>query len=154
MISPCSYRRAAGFTLIELVVVLAVMSLMIAMVVGRGSPVSPSTHARGAIRAISGALRAARSEAVMSNRSVAFNLDTTNRRFWWGSQPPVTISNDLSLALMTASDQTVSDAVGRIRFDPDGGSTGGRVAIGTSDRTWWVGVDWLSGRVSIVEKPQ
>ncbi len=154
MISPCRSRRAAGFTLIELVVVLAIMSLMIAMVAGRGSPVSPSTHARGAIRAISGALRAARSEAVMSNRSVAFNLDTANRRFWWGNQPPVTLSNDLSLALLTASDQTVSDAVGRIRFDPDGGSTGGRVAIAANDRTWWVGVDWLSGRVSIVEKPQ
>jgi general secretion pathway protein H len=153
MISPCRYQRSAGFTLIELVVVLAVMSLMIAMVAGRGSPVSPSTHARGAIRVISGALRAARSEAVMSNRSVAFNLDTTNRRFWWGSQPPVTLSGDLSLALLTASDQTAGDAIGRIRFDPDGGSTGGRVAIATGDRTWWVGVDWLSGRVSIVEKP-
>jgi general secretion pathway protein H len=153
MTSPCSYRRAAGFTLIELVVVLAVMSLMIAMVAGRGSPVSPSTHARGAIRAVSGALRAARSEAVMSNRSVAFNLDTANRRFWWGNQPPVTLSGDLSLALLTASNQTVGDAVGRIRFDPDGGSTGGRVAIAANDRTWWVGVDWLSGRVSIVEKP-
>jgi general secretion pathway protein H len=154
MTSPCRRRLAAGFTLIELVVVLVVMSLMVAMVAGRGSPVSPSTHARGAIRAISGALRAARSEAVMSNRSVAFNLDTANRRFWWGNQPPVALSGDLSFALLTASDQAVNDAVGRIRFDPDGGSTGGRVAIAGSDRTWWVGVDWLSGRVSIVEKPQ
>jgi general secretion pathway protein H len=153
MISPCKTRQGAGFTLIELVVVLVVMSLMVAMVAGRGSPVSPSTHARGAIRSISGALRAARSEAVMSNRSVVFNLDTANRRFWWGTQPSVALSNDLSFAMLTASEQAVGDAVGRIRFDPDGSSTGGRVAIAGGDRTWWVGVDWLSGRVSIVEKP-
>ncbi len=139
--------------MIELIVVLAIMSVMIAMVANRGSPVSPSIHARGAIRAISGALRAARSEAVMSNRSVAFNVDTTNRRFWWGNNPPVSLSGDLNVALLTASDQTANGAVGRIRFDPDGGSTGGRVAIAGGDRTWWIGVDWLSGRVSIVEKP-
>jgi general secretion pathway protein H len=48
----------------------------------------------------------------------------------------------------------VSDSVGAVRFDPDGGSTGGRVAIAGGDNTWWVGVDWLSGRVSVVQKPR
>jgi general secretion pathway protein H len=147
-------RHDAGFTLIEIVVVMALMSLMIAMVVGRGLPASPATHLRGAVHQVSGALREARSESVMSNRSVYFNLDTVNRRFWWGNHPAITLTGDLSLALLTASDQTAGDAVGRIRFDPDGGSTGGRVAIAGGDRTLWVGVDWLSGRVSIVQKQQ
>lgn len=147
------FTQADGFTLFELIVVVAIMALILAMIANRGSPVSPSTHARGAIRSISGALRTARSEAMMSNRPVFFNLDATNRRYWWGGQPPATLPADLSVALLTASDQAVGDSAGRIRFDPDGGSTGGRVAIATRDRTWWVGVDWLSGRVSIVEKP-
>jgi general secretion pathway protein H len=146
-------QREAGFTLIEMIVVLAVLSLVIGIVAGRGVPVSPTTHARGAIRQISGALREARSEAVMSNRSIFFNLDTVNRRFWCGDHPAVSLSGDLSVALLTASDQTAG-AVGRIRFDPDGGSTGGRVAIAGGDRTWWVGVDWLTGRVSIAEKQE
>jgi general secretion pathway protein H len=159
MISRCSGSRnrygQSGFTLIEMMVVLAIMASMIAIVANRASsPISPTTHARAAVRAISGALRSARSEALMTNRSVAFNLDIAHRRFWWGDQPANALTEDLNLALLTSRNEVVADAIGRIRFDPDGGSSGGRVAVAAGSRTWWVGVNWLSGRVSIAEKQQ
>jgi len=147
-------RAEAGFTLIELIVVMAVMALMMAMVTSRNAPVSPATHARAAAREISGALRSARSEAIMTNSSVAFTLDAAGNRYWWGQRQPQLLTSDLRVALMTTKDMMVNDAVGKVRFDPDGGSTGGRVAIAGGDHTWWVGVDWLSGRVSVVEKPR
>jgi general secretion pathway protein H len=151
--SDSSRRGDAGFTLIELIVVIAIMGLMLAIVASRSNPVSPATHARAAAREIAGALRSARSEAIMTNRSVSFSLDSTGGRYWWGQRTPQLLPRDLSVALLTSRDQMVSDAVGNVRFDPDGGSTGGRVAIAGGDHTWWVGVDWLSGRVSVVEKP-
>jgi len=148
-------RRAdAGFTLIELIVVLALMAVMVAAVTSRGTPVSPATHARAAARELAGALRSARSEAIMSNRSVAFTLDSAGNRYWWGRRQPQLLSSDLRVAMLTTKNQMVNDAVGNVRFDPDGGSTGGRLAIAGGDHTWWVGVDWLSGRVSVVEKPR
>jgi general secretion pathway protein H len=143
----------AGFTLIEMIIVVAIMGLLTATLAVRGSPVSPATHARAAVRAVSGGLRAARSEAIMTNRSVFFTVDTVKRLYWWGAQPPEALPSDLRLAMLSTKDQQTDDAIGRVRFDPDGGSTGGRVAIAGGDRTWWVGVDWLSGRVSIAEKP-
>jgi general secretion pathway protein H len=151
---PAGRPGAAGFTLIEMIVVIAIMALLAASLTVRGNPVSPTTHARAAVRAIAGAMRSARSEAIMSNRSISFTLDSANRRYWWGQSPPETLTADLRVAMLTSRNQMAGDAVGRIRFDPDGGSTGGRVAVAGGDRTWWVGVDWLTGRVSVAEKPR
>jgi len=147
-------ETAAGFTLIEMIVVIAILGLMMVLVSVNGTPVSPATHARAAAEAISGALRTARSEAVTDNRGVEVTIDLTRRSYRLGAAPAVTLPGDLRLALLTSTDQQVSDSVGRIRFNPDGSSSGGRVSVEGGNRTWWVGIDWLSGRVSIVEKPR
>lgn len=139
-----------GFTLVELLVVIAIMGVMLWLIGVGARPVSPAAHARSAAQEISAALRTARSTALMSNRSVAFTLDLAMPAYQWGAQPARPLPPDIKLALMTGRDQVVSDNRGRIRFDPDGGSTGGRVSINGGGQLWMVGVDWLSGRVSVV----
>jgi general secretion pathway protein H len=145
---------AAGFTLIEMIVVIAIMGLMMVLVTVNGTPISPATHARAAAEAISGAMRAARSQALVGNRSVEMTIDLPRRLYRVGAGPAQILPNDLSVALLTSEDELVSGAVGRIRFNPDGSSSGGRVTVTGGNRVWWVGIDWLSGRVSIVEKPR
>ncbi len=147
-------RRVEGFTLIELIVVLAVLSLVAASVLVNGKPVSPATNARAAAQAISGVLRAARAESLMSNRSVTFTLDVLNGTYQWGEQPRQVLPRDIRVALLTGRDQLVADNIGQIRFDPDGGASGGRVTVAGGGRVWWVGVNWLSGRVSLAEKSE
>lgn len=143
---------AAGFTLIELIVVIAILGLMTTLITINGTPVSPATHAREAARAIAGALRAARGEALISDRSVSFTLDVANHRYRWADQPTQSLPGDLSVTLLASREAGVAGSVGQIRFDPDGSSSGGRVSIAGGDRLWMVGVDWLSGRVSIVQQ--
>ena len=154
MTSRSDLSPAAGFTLIEVVVVIAILGLMMVLVTVSATPVSPATHARAAAAAISGALRTARSEAVTGNRRVEFTLDLARRSYRWGEAPAQVLPADLRLALLTSQDEVVSGATGRIRFNPDGSSSGGRVSITGGDRVWWVGIDWLSGRVTLAEKPR
>lgn len=144
----------AGFTLIEMIVVLTILGLMTALIVSNRTGVSPAVQARAAAQAISGALRSARSEAVMSNRSVAFALDLAGRSYQWGQTPRQPLPAELRLSLLTSRELlAAAGESGVIRFDPDGGSTGGRVTIEGGGVVWWVGIDWLSGRVSTEQKP-
>jgi general secretion pathway protein H len=142
--------KDSGFTLVELLVVIAILGVMLTLIGISAKPVSPATHAHSAAQEISSALRAARSAALMSNRSVAFTLDLTPPGYQWGAEPHRALPADVKLALMTGQDQVVSEKRGRIRFDPDGASSGGRVSIQGGGQVWTVGVDWLSGRVSVV----
>jgi general secretion pathway protein H len=143
---------AAGFTLLEMIVVLAIIGLATLFIGFGRTPLSATTEARAAAEAISGALRSARSEALMTDRSVWFELDTATPSYRWGQRPSAQLSRDLRLGMLTSSGQQITKSVGRIRFDPDGGSTGGDVSIAGGNLIWQVGVDWISGRVSVVQK--
>jgi general secretion pathway protein H len=90
----------------------------------------------------------------MRNWPTQLTLDLVHRSYFSSDTRAETLPADVSLALLASADQAPGPAAGRIRFNADGSSSGGRIAISGNGRTWWVGVDWLSGRVSIVEKPR
>ena len=143
---------AAGFTLIEMIVVLAIAGIAMSIVAANRTPVSAATESRAAARSIYEALRAARSEALVSNRDVSFTVDVAHRSYAWGQRAPSYLPNRLQLTLLTSTEKVIDGSVGQIRFDPDGGASGGRVVVTGGEHVWWVGVDWISGHVSIADK--
>jgi general secretion pathway protein H len=148
-------RGEAGFTLLEMIVVLAIAGLMIGLAVGTGSPISAATRVSIAAREISGALRAARLQAITADRPVAVTFDLTDHRYRIGAGDWRSISSEIAVRLLTTRDEVVRSAGGggdriggRVRFNPDGSSTGGRVTLSGGGRTVWLGIDWISGRVA------
>jgi general secretion pathway protein H len=146
-------NSSAGFTLIELIMVIAILGLMLVLVGVRGTPLSPGLEARAAAQNLAGALRAARAEALAANRPTAIRFDLANRSYRVGAAPAATLSGALSLALLTSRDETVNETLGNIRFYPDGSSSGGRLSVSGGGQTWWIGIDWLSGRVTLAAAP-
>jgi general secretion pathway protein H len=57
----------------------------------------------------------------------------------------------IRLTLLTARREQIDETQGRIRFFPDGTSTGGAVRLRREARAYEVAVDWFDGRVSIDE---
>jgi general secretion pathway protein H len=149
--SPCP-DRAAGFTLIELLVSLAILGLALSLIAGYKPPWSRGLGLQATAGELAAGLRLARSEAILSNRPVLFDLDLIGHRYRVGTGTPRRLPTDLSLELFTISGETLNGREGDIRFNPDGSSTGGRISLADGLRRIGVGVDWLTGRVSVADE--
>lgn len=143
--------RCRGFTLIEVIVTLAVLGLALVVVTGYKPPWSSRLGVKGAAAELAAGLRLARSEAIARNRPVAFSIDVTGHLYRVDARPERHLSAGVSLELLTIAGENRGPGIGDIRFHPDGSSTGGRITLADGERRMAVGVDWLTGRVSIAD---
>jgi general secretion pathway protein H len=143
--------RCSGFTLIEIIVTLAILGLALVLVVGFKPPWSSGLGLKGTATELASGLRLARSEAIASNRPVALDLDPVGHRYRVGTGAVRPLPPNLSIELLTIVGERQGAGVGDIRFNPDGSSTGGRIALADGQRRMAVGVDWLTGRVTVAD---
>ena len=144
--------RQAGVTLLELLIVIALMAIIAALVVPMfGGPVSTS-ELRATARQLAAGLRLARSAAVSERREAFLVVDVAGKRFKVDREAREhALPSKVDLKLFTAQNDLVSENVGSIRFYPDGGSNGGRITVASGARKFDVDVDWLTGRVAILD---
>ncbi len=140
-----------GFTLIELLAVLFILALTAAVVVpslGGGGAV----ELESAARSLAAGLRHTRNRALNDSRSATLALDVANREFQLPGERRVRkLPERVHIVLFTARSEQQSEQRGAIRFFPDGSSTGGRITLSTDRLRYLVDVDWLTGRVSVIE---
>ncbi len=150
---PATGRPAqAGVTLLELLIVLSIMAIIAALVVPLLGPGVSNTELKSAARQMAAGLRLARSEAVAQRLDTRVMLDLEHRTFQVERDARVhTLPREVEMKLFTAQSDLVSDRVGAIRFFPDGGSNGGRVTLASGERKFEVDIDWLTGRVAILD---
>ena len=144
-------RAISGVTLLELLIVLAIMAILAAVVLPLlgGSGVS-TAELKSAARQVAAGLRVARSEALATRQETRVVLDLEQRTFRIDRDAHVhTLPKPIDVKLFTAQSDLVNERVGAIRFFPDGGSNGGRVTVAAGPRKYDIDIDWLTGRVAI-----
>ena len=141
-----------GFTLVEMLIVMAIMALILAVVPPLFSGSLSSATLKAAARDVAAGLRSARSEAITLNKEVRFRLDLEAHSFTIGDdKTALSLPPDVDLVLFTAMSETIDGQVGSIHFFTDGSSTGGGISLIYEDRRFEVMVDWLTGRVTILD---
>lgn len=142
-------RRRAGFTLVELLVALALVGLMLALVPPSLGRLRDAIQYRDTVRAVLSDLRTARQTALIEGRETRFVVDTAQNRFGLVGQPLQALPEPLQMRATVASIEWSQDRQAAIRFLPQGGATGGSVEVlrpnGDGVR---ITVDWLSAAVS------
>ena len=142
-------ERHAGFTLLELIIVLALGVLIYAVMLAVPMRGATIFDLKSAARTLASGLRQAQTTAMATRRDAVLTLDVESREFVTTAEPsPKKLPGNVSLDLFTAETERLSDRRGSIRFYPDGSSTGGRITVSSGERKYLVDVDWLTGRVS------
>jgi general secretion pathway protein H len=139
--------RAPGFTLLETLVVLLILALAasaIPRVLGAGRAGITRAAANDAVAM----LREARAEARRTGRETRVVFDTAQgsfRRLEGGRTGRIPAGAELVVEGVASE----ADAEGRvaIRFDAEGGSTGGRLRLAQGAAAFLVEVDWMTGHV-------
>lgn len=136
------HRPQDGFTLIEMLVVLAVLGMVLAVTLLHGRPGNAAMEVRAASGVIAAALRAARAQAITADRPILFTVDPARHSFQVDNSAP----RVLGAALASVPPQGIS-------FAPDGSASGGAVTVADGQHRLAVRVDWLTGRVSVAAAP-
>ena len=141
-----------GLTLLEILIVIALMAIIAGFVIPMFSGPVSTSELRASARQLAAGLRLARSEALAERRETFLVVDVAGKRFKVDRDPAEhNLSSKIDIKLFTAQNDLVSDSVGSIRFFPDGGSNGGRITVASGERKFDVDVDWLTGRVAILD---
>lgn len=149
-----SRRTDGGFTLLELLVVLAILSLTLVVTI---PAISSGDQLRldSAAQSLAASLRKTRSLATTTNHPQALTLDLEKQTFEISGQPGQTsLPSDTQVSVFTARSQLQSNTRASVRFFADGSSTGGRITLARAGREVLIDIDWLTGRVKILAPDQ
>src|ERR1700760_511621 len=96
-------RRTAGFTLLEMIIVVAVLGLSLGLVVSHGPMRSEALEMQAAVSQVAQGLRTARSKAIAANGTARFVIDLSTHSFRIDDEPAVALPASVKIVVTAVS---------------------------------------------------
>jgi general secretion pathway protein H len=142
-------RAAAGFSIIEMVVVVVLIAAVVAIGASAMSRQLPGQRLRESARELAAQLRFTRAQAIASGKSQLFTLDARTREWHAGDKRDGKLARDIEIVATGARNEAQREGVAAVRFFPEGAATGGRFLLSHGKAAWQVDVEWLTGEVRV-----
>ncbi|WP_095091073.1 GspH/FimT family pseudopilin [Mesorhizobium sophorae] len=140
-----STEATAGFTLVEMLVVLAIMALVAAI----AAPGLVSNYRTKNLETLAGEitmrLRLSRTSAIATARPKQVVVDLGTRIIRFGERDIVALPDDVKMTVVTGQETVVADRQTVLTFLPDGSASGMDISLQQKGRTARIAVNWLTG---------
>jgi general secretion pathway protein H len=131
-------------------VVLALIGLMMAALPAVLSAGLPGLRLKSEARHLADELRNAHRSALRAHKEGVVTVDTAARSYAIGSSGSASVlPSGIALQFRNIPYGEANGQAARLRFFPDGSSTGGSIGLVQRGQQYWISVDWLTGRVSL-----
>jgi general secretion pathway protein H len=137
---------AAGFTLLELLIVLTILAVVAVFAVPQLAKPSDRLRLQAATRDLAAALRLTRASAISRNAEIALVVDVDARAFESPAVSRKSLPSDIDVQLKVAEPERPTRSRGGFRFYADGSSTGGDIVLRLRDNEARICVNWLTGK--------
>lgn len=137
---------ARGFTLIEVLAVLAILGLAMGLIIGRGPARPARLTARAGAAQFADALHRAANLAMVSGVPVRVVVDIDRHLYAQDGAAPRGFAPDLAVSLLPGMAR-LGPTRGVISFSPDGSASGGGLRLVRGRYAQVVAVEWLTGRI-------
>lgn len=136
-----------GFSLVELIVVLALGGMLAAVLPPRLNALWESAAYRKTVHDSANALERARTQAILDGRRVYVSVDVNAGRLT--SDDSMLVQLPSSVEMNVSGVASVGRAHPALFFDPDGSASGGRIVVAGKTRSSTIDLDWLTGQIVI-----
>jgi general secretion pathway protein H len=145
---PMPQSGERGFSLLELIVVLAILSLIVVAMAPLVNPWHRGAMIDVAARELALALRETRTAAIYGNKRTTFTLDGPAGEYWSDAAPARrTLPVKITARFARQAER------GQIQFYSDGGASGDTIVLRDAHRSATIRVDALSGRAQFNVSP-
>ena len=139
----------AGFTLVELLVVVTVLAITASVARLALLPRSSSADVTAAAQLIAAKLRDARTASIRMRSVRRVYIDVRHRHVWDdGARVRLSLDPKIRIGVTGARSEQRSAAVASVKFNPNGSSSGATVRLQGNSSASEVRVNWYTGRVS------
>jgi general secretion pathway protein H len=150
MTSPPDRRREGGFTLIEMLAVVAVLGLAVVLVTSRGPARPRGMDLRASAAELAETMRAARARAIAGNRTERVLVSAADHAVQGADGSLRRLPADIGITFHALTGPVDVPAMA-ISFAPDGSSSGGAVELSSGGRRLLVRAGWLAGQVRVAD---
>ncbi|QHE99355.1 Tfp pilus assembly protein FimT/FimU [Pseudomonas cannabina] len=141
--------RQDGFTLLELLTVIAIISIVMTLLASGISRGQAGLRDRQAILTMLQSLRQAHTLAVIEKRQVSVHIDLVRLCYQVEQKTSKCLPPETRIKVETAIGVSKEDAV--IIFHSNGSSTGGNLQLETERRNVRIDIGWLTGSIILKE---
>ncbi|MFO0753450.1 MAG: GspH/FimT family pseudopilin [Thermodesulfovibrionales bacterium] len=142
-------RTEKGFTLLELLIVLFLITLLLGIAAVSLSSSLPASKVNATAREIVATLKHARSLALMSGEEQVLSLDLDARRYGIEGKAFRTFPADIDIRIATPLAGEVRSGTYRVVFRPMGAADAGTIIVSNEKRTVRIEADPVAGAVRL-----